>query len=110
MTSAVLILPDAYRDAGNAFGVDQGWGPNCLAVALSGDGSEPATHWGCRADVGESFVAMVENPNPENEPLVAVLIYSFSDTLAPYDHWVETLASNNLTVVEFNEAAPETGF
>lgn len=99
MTSAVLILPEAYRDAGNAFGVDQGWGENNFSVALSADGSEPATHWGCRADVGESFVEMVENPDPENEPLVAVLIYSFSDSLAPYDHWVETLIVNNLSVV-----------
>lgn len=99
MTSAVLILPDANREAGNAFGVDQGWGDNNFSVALSGDGSEPATHWGCRADVGPSFIEMVENPNPENEPLVAVLIYSFSDTLAPYDHWVETLTINNLSVV-----------
>jgi len=99
MTSAVLILPDANRDAGNAFGVEQGWGDNNFSVALSGDGSEPATHWGCRADVGPSFIEMVENPSPENEPLVAVLIYSFSDTLAPYDHWVETLSANGLSVV-----------
>lgn len=110
MTSAVLILPDASRDAGNAFGVEQGWGNDNFSVALSADGSEPATHWGCRADVGPSFIEMVENPSPENEPLVAVLIYSFSDTLAPYDHWVETLASNTLMVVEFSDAAPETEF
>lgn len=99
MTRAVLIVPDAYRDAGNAFAEGQGWGPNCLAVALSSDGSEPATHWGCEASVSQSFIEMVENPSPENEPLVAVLIYSFSDTLAPYDHWVETLAANGLAVV-----------
>lgn len=103
MTSAVLILPDAYRDAGNAFGVEQGWGENNFSVALSGDGSEPATHWGCRADVGETFVEMVENPDPENEPLVEVLIYSFSDTLAPYDHWVETLEANVLKVAVATE-------
>lgn len=107
MTSAVLILPDAYRDAGNAFGVEQGWGNDNFSVALSSDGSEPATHWGCRADVGPSFIEMVENPSPENEPLVAVLIYSFSDTLAPYDHWVETLAANGLAVVTFDEIALE---
>lgn len=110
MTSAVLILPDAYRDAGNAFGVEQGWGNDNFSVALSGNGSEPATHWGCRADVSQSFVDMVENPSPENEPLVAVLIYSFSDTLAPYDHWVDMLAANGLSVVTFDEIEPETEF
>lgn len=99
MTSAVLILPDAYRAVGDAFGVAKGWGEGNFSVPLSGDGSEPATHWGCRADVGPSFIEMVENPSPENEPLVAVLIYSFSDTLAPYDHWAETLAHVELSVV-----------
>ena len=103
MTSAVLILPDAYRDAGNAFGVEQGWGDNNFSVALSADGSEPATHWGCRADVGPSFVDGVENPSPETSDLVAALIYNFAENVDPYTHWVETLAANNLTVVEFAE-------
>ena len=103
MTSAVLILPDAYRDAGNAFGVEKGWGDNNFSVALSADGSEPATHWGCRADVGPSFVEMVENPDPESGPLIEGLIHSFNDALAPYDHWVETLAANNLMVVSYAE-------
>lgn len=99
MTSAVLILPNAYRDAGNAFGVEQGWGDNNFSVALSADGSEPATHWGCRADVSPNFIEMVENPSPENQPLVAVLIYNFEDNISPYDHWVQILALNNLAVV-----------
>ena len=96
MTSAVLILPSAYRDAGNSFGVQQGWGEGNFSVALSADGSEPATHWGCRADVSQSFVDMVTN---SDDPLVSVLISSFEDDMDPYDHWITTLAENDLTVV-----------
>ena len=100
MTSAVLIIPDAYRDAGNAFGVEQGWGENNFSVPLSPDGKEPVTHWGCRAEVTQSFIDMVENPSPENTTLVSVLICSFSDTMEPYDHWVETLTSEGLKLAD----------
>jgi hypothetical protein len=98
MTSAVLIIPADDLDAANAFGVEQGWGEGNFSVPLSPTGAEPTTHWGCRAEVGPSFIEMVENPRPENEPLVAVLVYSFSDSLAPYDHWVETLNNNGLSI------------
>lgn len=99
MTSGVLIVPVENLDAANDFGVEQGWGENNFSVPLSDTGEEPATHWGCRAEVGPSFVEMVENPSPEDAPLVAVLIYSFSESLAPYDHWVEVLAENDLSVI-----------
>ena len=103
MTSAVLILPDAYRDAGNAFGVDQGWGENNFYVALSGDGSEPATHWGCRGDVTQGFVDMVTNPAPEHAGLAFVLLADFNDALSPYDHWTQTIADNGLKLVQATE-------
>jgi hypothetical protein len=98
MTSAVLIVPAAYHDEANAFAVEQGWGENSLSVPLSPTGQEPATHWACRADVGPSFIDMVENPSPENQPLVEVLIYSFEDNVDPYDHWTRVFAENNLAV------------
>ena len=100
MTSAVLILPAAYRDAGNAFGVAQGWGDNNFSVPLSATGLEPATHYGCRAEVDQAFIDSVENPTPEAEPLVAVMISSFEDNVQPYDHWVTTLEANNLMRVD----------
>ena len=96
MTSAVLILPDAYRDAGNAFGVEQGWGENNFSVPLSPDGKEPVTHWGCRAEVTQSFIDMVENPSLETKLLLSVLIHSFSNTLTPYEHWISVLEENKL--------------
>lgn len=100
MTSAVLILPAAYRDAGNAFGVAQGWGEDNFSVPLSATGLEPATHYGCRAEVDQAFVESVQNPTPEAAPLVSVMVSSFADNVQPYDHWVATLAENNLTRVE----------
>lgn len=100
MTSAVLILPAAYRDAGNAFGVAQGWGEGNFSVPLSATGLEPATHYGCRADVTDGFLAMMANPPAEAVPLLAVMVSSFDDNAAPFDHWTETLSNNGLMRVE----------
>lgn len=100
MTSAVLILPAAYRDAGNSFGVAQGWGEGNFSVPLSASGAEPATHWGCRADVTEGFLAMMADPPAEAMPLLAVMVASFDDNAAPLDHWMATLAANGLVRVQ----------
>lgn len=102
MTSAVLILPAAYRDAGNAFGVAQGWGDGNFSVPLSASGTTPVTHWGCRADVTEGFLTMMADPPPEAVPLLAVMVSSFADGVQPYDHWIATLAENGLMRVEAN--------
>ena len=100
MTSAVLILPDAYRAAGDAFGVAQGWGDGNFSVPLSASGTTPGTHYGCRADVTDGFLAMMADPPPEAVPLLAVMVSSFADGVQPYDHWISTLAENGLMRVE----------
>lgn len=97
MFSAVLIIPDTYREEANTFGVQQGWGDNNFSVALSADGKAPATQWGCRADVTQSFVDRVESGK---EPLTLVLVYSFNNLASPYDHWTGELENNNLMVVQ----------
>lgn len=102
MTSAVLILPAAYRDAGNAFGVAQGWGEGNFSVPLSATGTTPVTHYGCRADVTEGFLAMMADPPPEAVPLLAVMVSSFANNVQPYDHWVSVLEANGLTRVTVN--------
>ena len=105
MTSAVLILPAAYRDAGNAFGVAQGWGEDNFSVPLSATGLEPATHYGCRAEVTEGFLAMMADPPADAVPLLADMVSSFDDNAAPFDHWTSVLAENNLArVVTANSA------
>lgn len=100
MTSAVLIVPDADRDAANAFGESMGWGPNNYSVALSADGAEPATHWGCRADVGQAFLDLMANPPAEAAPILLTLIADFNDGLHPFEHWVSVLEDNNLQVIQ----------
>lgn len=100
MTSAVLILPNAYRGAGNAFGVSQGWGEGNFSVPLSATGLEPATHYGCRADVSGGFLDLMADPPAEAVPLLAVMVSSFDDNVAPLDHWMATLAANNLARVQ----------
>jgi hypothetical protein len=100
MTSAVLILPAAYRDAGNAFGVAQGWGEDNFSVPLSADGAEPATHYGCRPDVQPGFFDLMAEPPVEAIPLLQAMISSFEDNIQPYDHWIATLEANNLKRVE----------
>lgn len=58
MTSAVLIIPTALRDAANAVGAAMGWGPENYTLALSGDGAT-VTHYACRTDVPPSFLVIL---------------------------------------------------
>ena len=102
MTSAVLILPAAYRTAGNAFGVAQGWGEGNFSVPLSASGLPPATHWGCRADVSGGFLELMADPPAEAIPLLAVMVASFDDAMMPFDHWSAVLADNGLVRVADN--------
>ena len=100
-TSAVLILPAAYRDAGNTLSAEMGWqpvdaNPGTYSIPLmSGD---TLTHWGCRADVTAGFIDMVENPAPEVQPLVDVLVYDWRVTGDPHGHFVDVIAGQGLTV------------
>lgn len=99
MHSAVFIIPAAYRDAGNALGEAMGWGPGNYSVALSPTGQEPATHYGCRADVGPSFIALMGNPPPEAAPVLAVLHADLRDTDDAYGHWSGVLAGLGLMMM-----------
>jgi len=55
--SIVMISPaEAVPDA-NALCVALGWGSDNFLIALSADGTGPATHFGLRASESQSFVA-----------------------------------------------------
>lgn len=103
MTSAVLIVPADHLDEANQFGEDLGYGPKNYSIPLSADGLQPATHWGCRAEVTQSFIDMVENPPPEAQPIIDVLIYDFQEKDG-YTHFMEIIAANNLIKIEPAEA------
>ena len=100
-TSAVLILPAAYRDAGNALSAEMGWqpvgaDPGTYSIPLcTGD---TLTHWGCRADVTQGFIDMVENPPEDAAALVAVLVYDWRVTGDPHTHFLDVITANGLVV------------
>ena len=96
MTSAVLIVPAANRDEANAFGEAQGYGPNSYSVPLTPDGTT-ITHWGCRAEVGQSFIDQFENPSPEAEPVVAFTTASFREEDG-YEHFHEFISELGLSI------------
>ena len=98
--SAVLILPAAYREAGNAIATTMGWQPEgavpgTYSVPLCTDGV--VTHWACRPVVTQSFIDMIENPTPETESLISKLIYDFRDNCDGYTHFSEIIEANGLT-------------
>lgn len=51
--SAALLIPTAHRTTANLLGEQLGMGETNFSVALSADGSEPATHYGCRTHATE---------------------------------------------------------
>ena len=57
--SVVLLIPAATQSAGNQVAEGLGHGPNNFSVALSSDGSEPATYYGCRTQAQESFIQLL---------------------------------------------------
>lgn len=99
MTSAVLIVPDADRDAANAFGESMGWGPNNYSVALSANGAEPATYWGCRAEVSQGFLDLLANPPEEAIPVIALVEMDFRETDDKAGHFQEVAAGLGLQVI-----------
>lgn len=60
MLSCTLILPADQVTTGNAVSEAMGWGSPAYTVALSKDGTEPATHYGLRTWSDEAFQAMLD--------------------------------------------------
>ncbi|WRH62048.1 MAG: hypothetical protein RSE12_17000 [Fuscovulum sp.] len=100
MKSAVLIAPGSARAAANALAAKMGWGTENYSVPLSPTGATPATHWGCRADVSDSFVALLENPPAEAVAVIAVLTIDLREGGDPRGHFLEVIASLGLQFVQ----------
>lgn len=96
MTSAVLIVPAAAREAGNQLGESMGWGTGNYSVALSPTGQLPATHWGCRAEVSPSFIELLANPPDSALPVISILYSNFSDSKEGYTHFMDCINSLSL--------------
>lgn len=80
-------------------GESMGWGEGNYSVALSANGAEPATHYGCRAEVGPGFLAQLADPPEEALPVLAALIADLRNTGDGYGHWSEVLTGLGLQMV-----------
>lgn len=103
MQSAVMIVPAAGLAAANAFGASMEWGESNFTVPLSASGAEPATHWGCRADVTEGFIALLESPPDEALPVLAMVHIDIRSTADPAGHFREVIAGLGLSLVQAGE-------
>jgi len=110
--SVVLLIPAAVQAAGNQVAEGLGHGPNNFSVALSADGSEPATYYGCRTQAQESFIQLLtaagEGTLPEIEGMTpqevgTVLMQLQADVSTSedgYTHFQRVIGEKNLVRVE----------
>ena len=114
--SVVLLIPAARQAAGNQIAAGIGHGPNNFSVALSENGSEPATWFGCRSQAQQSFIDMLtaagEGTLPEIEGMTpqeigAALMQLQVDISSDdgYSHFERVIAEKGLMRVE--EELPE---
>ena len=106
--SVVLLIPAASQAAGNQIAAGIGHGPSNFSVALSENGSEPATWYGCRTQAQQSFIdlltAVGEGTLPEIEGMTpeevgAVLVQMQADVSTSedgYTHFERVIAEKNL--------------
>lgn len=115
MKCGVLIAPAAMQAIANAFSEAMGWGPMVYSVALSPTGAEPATHYACRADLAEGFLAMLENA-PEGAPpfivtgikpdearpteIDAFILIHMAERGEAFAHWSAVIADYGLRMVQ----------
>ncbi len=113
--SIVMIVPAALQDTANrlscALGHDVLPG-NTFSVPLSSDGSEPATHYGCRTAAKQEFVNILTSAGqgdlPDIEwadygltvedvaPVLAALIVDVRPAGEASGHFDEVAAANGL--------------
>jgi hypothetical protein len=113
--SVVLLIPAAVQAAGNQVAEGLGHGPHNFSVALSSDGSEPATYYGCRTQAQQSFIDLLtaagEGTLPEIEGMTpqevgTVLMQLQADVSTSedgYTHFQRVIAEKNVMRVVPNE-------
>lgn len=116
LLSALFIIPAAYRESFNSLAEAMGWGPGVFSVALSADGTEPATHYCTRGQMSGAFLAQMDDPAaliaglgfpPEVQaallaqavPLMALLTVDVAD-MDGAAHHVAVFARDGLAVVQ----------
>lgn len=99
LKSAVFIVPASHRAAGDALAESMGWGLGVYSVALSATGEAPATHYCCRADINDSFLALLADPPAEAAEVLAVVKIDVSEDMTGADHWPIVFKAEGLRLV-----------
>lgn len=106
--SVVMIIPTALQESANKLAEGLGHGPNNFSVALSSDGSEPATHYSCRAQAQQNFIDLLtaagegtlpEVPDMTPEEVGGVLVQLQADVSAyedGYTHFERVISEKSL--------------
>ena len=109
--SVVLLIPADSQAAGNQIAAGIGHGPVNFSVALSEDGSEPATWYGCRSQAQQSFIDLLTEVGEGQLPTIegmtpkqigAALMQLHADIAMEdgYTHFERVIAERGLKRVE----------
>jgi hypothetical protein len=113
--SVVLLIPAASQAAGNQIAAGIGHGPSNFSVALSENGSEPATWYGCRSQAQQSFIDLltavgqgelpsIQGMTPQEVGTVLVqLEASVSTNEDGYTHFQRVIGEKNLSRINVTE-------
>jgi hypothetical protein len=110
--SVVLLIPASVQTAGNQIAAGIGHGPSNFSVALSENGSQPATWYGCRSQAQQSFIDLltavgqgelpnIEGMTPQEVGTVLVQLQSSVSTNEDgYTHFERVIAERALMRAE----------
>ena len=109
--SVVLLIPAASQAAGNQIAAGIGHGPYNFSVALSEDGSEPATWYGCRGQAQQSFIDLltevgggvlptIEGMNPRDIGAALMELHADIAMEDGYTHFERVIAQRGLMRAE----------
>ena len=113
--SVVMMVPAAIQALANQLAAGLDHGPSNFSVALSANGSEPATHYGCRAQTQQSFIDLLTAAGggtlPEIEGMTPIevgtvlmqLLADVSTTEDGYSHFNRVIEANGLQRVVVEE-------
>ena len=102
--SVVIISPDVYRQAVNAYAKSCGWGDNNLSIELQKE--DGSIWWGCHAWAAPSFLQdlsdLSNDPDNEYAAALASTVISVVPDGVPDDNWNDVLSQHGLIPKEIN--------
>ncbi len=98
--SIVIIAPVGSMANANALCAELGWGNENFLVALSADGTAPASHYGLRASESPDFADALQAAIAQDPALSAELIVDMRPDTSRPDHFDSVAAQAGLQRVE----------